>query len=70
MSVRTRPSRFGITILVTAASAHGATQEIAEAIAAALRRRGLDVALLTPDDVHDVEMYDAVVLGSAVYAGH
>ena len=57
-------------VLVTAASKHGATVEIAEAIAEVLAGNGLDPALVPPDEVHDVDAYDAVVLGSAVYAGH
>ncbi len=57
-------------ILVTAATEHGSTGEIAEAIGSALRHRGLEVEVIAPGDVGDVEAYDAVVLGSAVYAGH
>ena len=57
-------------ILVTAASKHGATAEIAQAIAEVLAGNGLDAAVVPPEDVHDVAAYDAVVLGSAVYAGH
>jgi menaquinone-dependent protoporphyrinogen oxidase len=59
-------------VLVTAASKHGATQQIAEAIGDVLARRGVDVAVLPIDDVRPgtVERYDAVILGSAVYAGH
>lgn len=57
-------------ILVTAATEHGSTGEIAEAIGDALRRRGLDVEVLPPNRVGDVELYDAVILGSAIYAGH
>jgi menaquinone-dependent protoporphyrinogen oxidase len=49
---------------------HGATTEIAEAIADTLRRRGLDVDVIAPERVDNVERYDAVVLGSAVYVGH
>ena len=59
-----------MNILVTAASKHGATAEIAEAIAATLTDHGLDASVVAPDDVGDVASYDAVVLGSAVYAGH
>jgi menaquinone-dependent protoporphyrinogen oxidase len=57
-------------VLVTAASKHGATAEIAEAIAEVLAGNGLDPAVVPPDEVDDVAAYDAVVLGSAVYAGH
>jgi menaquinone-dependent protoporphyrinogen oxidase len=59
-----------MTVLVTAASEHGATGEIAGAIARTLRGHDLSVALLAPQEVTDVQEYDAVVLGSAVYAGH
>jgi menaquinone-dependent protoporphyrinogen oxidase len=57
-------------VLVTAATRHGSTEEIAALIARVLRLRGLDTAELRPADVEDVSNYDAVVLGSAVYAGH
>lgn len=56
-------------VLVTAASRHGATAEIAGAIAGALREAGLDADLVAPEEVDDVAPYEAVVLGSAVYAG-
>jgi menaquinone-dependent protoporphyrinogen oxidase len=57
-------------VLVTAASRYGATAEIARAIATVLYERGLDVAVIAPQHVDDLEPYDAVVLGSAVYTGH
>jgi menaquinone-dependent protoporphyrinogen oxidase len=57
-------------VLVTTASKHGATEEIAQAIGDALRARGLEVAVLSAEKVGSVEEWDAVVLGSAVYAGH
>jgi menaquinone-dependent protoporphyrinogen oxidase len=57
-------------ILVSAASKHGATAEIGEAIAAELRTHGLEVEVVPPEHVASVEPYDAVVLGSGVYAGH
>jgi menaquinone-dependent protoporphyrinogen oxidase len=56
-------------VLVTAATRHGSTEEIAALIARVLRLRGMDTAELRPADVEDVSDYDAVVLGSAVYAG-
>jgi menaquinone-dependent protoporphyrinogen oxidase len=56
-------------ILVTAASKRGSTFEIAEAIAAGLARRGLKAEVRRPAAVRDLDGYDAVVLGSAVYAG-
>ncbi|HJQ76469.1 MAG TPA: flavodoxin domain-containing protein [Acidimicrobiia bacterium] len=59
-----------IKILVTAGSKHGATDEIARKIADVLTARGFEVANSAPDQVDDLSGYDAVVLGSAVYAGH
>lgn len=57
-------------VLVTAASKHGATAEIGEAIGKQLVEHGLSVHVADPEDVTDLVGYDAVVLGSAVYAGH
>jgi menaquinone-dependent protoporphyrinogen oxidase len=56
-------------VLVTAASRHGSTADIAAAIVRELRLHGLDAEFMEPRDVDDVSAYDAVVLGSAVYAG-
>lgn len=58
-----------MTVLVTAASRHGSTAEIADAIAARLRERGLDVDRRRPEEVGALGDCVAVVLGSAVYAG-
>src|SRR5512132_200068 len=57
-------------VLVTAATRHGATAEIAAAIGEVLADRGLDPTVAAPEQVEGVDGYDAVVLGSAVYAGH
>jgi menaquinone-dependent protoporphyrinogen oxidase len=56
-------------VLVTAASKHGATAEIAGAIADELRLRGHEAVHL-PLGEASVEEFDAVVVGSAVYIGH
>lgn len=56
-------------VLVSAASKHGSTAEIADAIGAALRSEGLEVDVRRPEDVTTVAPYGAVVLGSGVYAG-
>jgi len=58
-----------MTVLVTYASKHGSTEEIAERIAATLRRSGIETDLKPVDAVRDVEPYAAVVLGSAIYYG-
>jgi menaquinone-dependent protoporphyrinogen oxidase len=57
-------------VLVTAASKHGSTAEIAREVAAILGKEGVEVTETAPEGVQSVEDYDAVVLGSAVYAGH
>ncbi len=57
-------------VLVTTASKHGSTDEIGRAIAEALSQNGVEVGVLAPDDVISVHPYDAVIMGSAVYAGH
>lgn len=57
-------------VLVAAASKHGSTWGIADAIAEELARAGIDVALHDVSDVHDLGGFDAVVLGSAVYMGN
>jgi menaquinone-dependent protoporphyrinogen oxidase len=57
-------------VLVTAASRHGSTAEIAEAIGDVLKSRGFDVTVAPPEDVAALSEFDAVVLGSAVYMGH
>ena len=56
-----------MTVLVAYASKRGSTAEIAETIAATLRREGLGVCLERAEDVQSLDPYDAVVLGSAVY---
>ncbi len=57
-------------VLVAAASRHGATEEIARHIADILATRGLEVTVAPPQEVSDPWQYQAVVLGSAIYAGH
>ncbi len=57
-------------VLVTVASKHGATEEIGQAIAATLTEEGHRAEFREPIDVHDISAYDAVILGSGVYAGH
>lgn len=56
-------------VLVSVASRHGATAQMGEVVADALRAAGHTVDLTAPDDVERVVPYDAVVLGSAVYVG-
>lgn len=56
-------------VLVTVASRHGSSTELARAIAEQLIGDSVSVDVRSPEDVVDVGGYDAVVLGSAVYAG-
>ena len=56
-------------ILVTAASRHGATDQIARAIAHELSASGADVDRRPIDHVDDLSRCDAAVVGSAVYMG-
>lgn len=56
-------------VLVSAASRHGATAEIATAIATALTSEGLEVDVRQPEEVASLATYDGVILGSGVYAG-
>jgi menaquinone-dependent protoporphyrinogen oxidase len=56
-------------VLVTSASKHGATFDIADVIAGTLSRRGLEVVDQPIDEVRDVAGFDAAVIGSAVYVG-
>lgn len=56
-----------MTVLVAYASQRGSTAEIAEIVAATLRREGLKVCLEPAGQVRSLEPFDAVVLGNAVY---
>ena len=58
-----------MTVLVTYATKHGSTREIAEAIAATLVDPGIPTDALAVNTIADVELYEAVVLGSAVSMG-
>jgi menaquinone-dependent protoporphyrinogen oxidase len=56
-------------VLVAYGTKHGATAEIAQAIARTLTTAGLEVDIQRAGRVRSLERYRAVVLGSAVYAG-
>ena len=57
-------------ILVAYATRLGATRGIAVAIAAGLHTRQHDVTVQSVEEPVDVSTFDAVVLGSGVFAGH
>ncbi len=56
-----------LRVLVAYASRHGSTHEVATAISDVLRERGLVVDVQAAGDVHDLEGFDAVVIGGALY---
>ena len=56
-------------VLVSAGSKHGSTAEIARRVASQLEENGCDVTVCSPGDAGDIADFDAIVLGSAVYAG-
>ena len=57
-------------VLVTAASKHGSTAQIAEVIADVVRSSGHDVVVEESSSVHELGAFDACAVGSAVYDGH
>jgi menaquinone-dependent protoporphyrinogen oxidase len=57
-------------VLVAYASKLGSTAEIAAAIAAVLEQRGHQAEAVAARAVRSLEAWDAVILGSALYAAH
>jgi len=57
-------------VLITAATRHGSTFEIASGIEDVLKSTGIETVLTVPERVADLNGYDAVILGSAIYAGN
>jgi menaquinone-dependent protoporphyrinogen oxidase len=60
---------MNMKILVTYASKYGATKEIADKIGAVLQQAGLQADVCPVAGVRDLNPYQAVILGSAVYIG-
>jgi menaquinone-dependent protoporphyrinogen oxidase len=54
--------------LVAYATRHGATVEVAEAIAETLHSGGAEAEVLPAADATDLTPYDAVILGSPIYS--
>jgi menaquinone-dependent protoporphyrinogen oxidase len=59
-----------MTLLVTYASKHGATRDIAERIAHDLNDAGVPADVQSVQEAGDVAGYDGFVVGSATYAFH
>lgn len=57
-------------VLVAYATKHGSTTEIADKIAETLVNAGVHAVALPVEHIGDLSSYSAVVMGSAVYAGH
>jgi menaquinone-dependent protoporphyrinogen oxidase len=58
-----------VRVLVSAASRHDATREIAEAPAAGLAKRGVDADARPLGQITRLDRFDTVVLESAIYMG-
>lgn len=56
-------------VLVTYATKYGSTEEVAQAVAMAMREAGAKVEIKPMRDVRTLEGYDGVVLGAALYMG-
>lgn len=58
-----------MNVLVAYASKRGSTREVAEAVGAEIAARDFDVVVAAAATVEDIERFDAVVLGGALYMG-
>lgn len=56
-------------VLVSAASRHGSTDEVARTIAEVLTESGLSAVVAAPETITSINGFDAAVIGSAVYFG-
>jgi menaquinone-dependent protoporphyrinogen oxidase len=60
---------MSMKILITVASRHGSTREIAEMLAQELRMADHSVDLRNIEEGPSIALYDAVIIGSAIYMG-
>lgn len=56
-------------VLITYASKHGATEELAVRIGDYISNHGFEVDVLNVKNVSDISAYQSIILGSAVYVG-
>ena len=56
-------------VLVAYGTSHGSTAEVAASVAASLSEHGLSTVVLAARDVGNLEGFDGVVLGAALYMG-
>jgi menaquinone-dependent protoporphyrinogen oxidase len=70
LRVGLRPATMKANVLIAYATRYGATGEIAEAIGGVLHEAGIISVVQPVDRVKDLDQYEAIVLGSAVYMGH
>jgi menaquinone-dependent protoporphyrinogen oxidase len=56
-------------VLVAYGSSHGSTREVAAEIAAELHEHGLSAVMLPAREVGNLEGYDGVIIGAAIYMG-
>ena len=56
-------------VLVTYASKHGATAEMAQSVARVIKAFKLDVTARRVENIDDISTYDVVILGAALYLG-
>jgi menaquinone-dependent protoporphyrinogen oxidase len=59
-----------VKVLVAYASRYGSTQEVADAVAAELAERGLEVDVRRAKEVRGLDGYDGVVLGAPLVMHH
>jgi menaquinone-dependent protoporphyrinogen oxidase len=65
-----KETTMAASILVAYATRYGSTREVAEAVAATLRERGLEADLQPVRQVRALDQYRAVVLGAPLYMFH
>ena len=57
------------SVLVAFATKRGSTQEVAQAIGEIVAEHGIEFDVRTAGEVRDLEGYDGVILGGALYMG-